>query len=1174
MRVAIRSIWLGLLLVGPAPALTAGGRADAQPGAPPAEYAKVLALDGEVQCLRSGDDGWKNVYKDAELRPGDSVRTGPYARATLQWSDQSCVELGEYTHLRILPPRRPGQQNGFRFFRGLLYLFHRDKPSDLEIQAQAGMAAVRSTELNLEVREDGRMLVTVLEGDVAVVNEAGEVNVATGQQAVLEPGQRPILTAVLDMASVIQWTLYYPAVLDVEELDWSGGGAERVGDAIRLYREGNLLRALEVFPSLPAPRTASEGLLEAALLLSVGQVPAVEAILSEVEAGQGPGTRAFALADALRVLIAAAKGQPRTLARTPQLASEWLAESCSLQAQGRLREALMAARRAVEVSPRFGFGWARLAELEFSFANTGAAADALEVGLGLSPRNAEAVSLRGFLWAARGRISQAIACFNEALGLDSNLGNAWLGRGLCRLRRGQGEEGRRDLLVAAATEPNRAILRSYLGKAYAQVGDRSRATKELGLAKELDPQDPTAWFYEALLEQQNNEVNQAIRDLERSVERNDNRRIYRSGLLLDQDRSVRNANLASIYRDAGMFDVSVREAARAVNEDYGNYSAHLFLANSYWELHDPKLINLRYETPANAEYLLANLLAPAAAGTYSPALSAQDYGRLFERNRVGVVSSTEYYSSGDWVQSAAQYGVLGDFSYSAEVFYRTENGQRPNNDLEQLQISLTLKQQLSPQDTLYLQGSYADLSSGDLFQYYDQDWANPWVRLEESQEPILVAGYHREWQPGMHTLLMGIWLNDSLAFDNPVQPTLTVFQTAGRTVGVHGFEMHLDFEGEVNVYGGELQQIWQTERHNTLVGARIQAGSFDTRSLQDRPTGDQALFPTNAPAAWFDDAVDLGRVTVYGYHHWQILDVLQLIGGLTYDWLQYPENFRYPPLSDQEEDTDQLSPKIGFLASPAVGMTWRGSWTRSLSGASLDQSYQLEPPQLAGFVQSYRSVIPESVAGANAGARIEAFDLAIEQQLPTGTYLGIHGQALESEVNRTVGAFSRAVPNAVPMGVREALDYGERSLSLTVHQLIGQEWSLGASYEVAEANLCDDFPELGEAPIFVNFQPHREVRSTLQQARLYTAFNHASGAFGRFESLWRHQSHQGDAAGLPSEGFWQFNLYAGYRLPGRRAELLVGLLNLTDEDYQLNPLNLYAELPRERTLVTRLQFRF
>src|SRR5439155_2876707 len=118
--------------------------------------------------------------------------------------------------------------------------------------------------------------------------------------------------------------------------------------------------------------------------------------------------------------------------------------------------------------------------------------------------------------------------------------------------------------------------------------------------------------------------------------------------------------LAQAYRDAGMTDVSVREAARAVSYDYANYSAHLFLANSYDELRDPNRINLRYETPSESEYLIANLLAPVGAGTLSQTISQQEYSKLFERDRLGVASSTEYLSRGAWVQSGAQFGTFGN----------------------------------------------------------------------------------------------------------------------------------------------------------------------------------------------------------------------------------------------------------------------------------------------------------------------------------------------------------------------------------------------------------------------------------------------------------------------------------------------------------------------------------
>ena len=54
----------------------------------------------------------------------------------------------------------------------------------------------------------------------------------------------------------------------------------------------------------------------------------------------------------------------------------------------------------------------------------------------------------------------------------------------------------------------------------------------------------------------------------------------------------------------------------------------------------------------------------------------------------------------------------------------------------------------------------------------------------------------------------------------------------------------------------------------------------------------------------------------------------------------------------------------------------------------------------------------------------------------------------------------------------------------------------------------------------------------------------------------------------------QLNAYVGYRFWRRHAEARIGLLNITDQDYQLHPINLYSELPRERTFYASFRFYF
>ena len=142
--------------------------------------------------------------------------------------------------------------------------------------------------------------------------------------------------------------------------------------------------------------------------------------------------------------------------------------------------------QATALAPRSGFAWARVAELEFSFGRFGPAAEALDRALELAPRNAQALCLRGFLLAARRAPAAAIPVFDQAIEVDPKLANAWLGRGLARWKLGRRDEALSDLTMAAALEPQRGLLRSYLGKAYADSTSPDRAAHELELARRAE----------------------------------------------------------------------------------------------------------------------------------------------------------------------------------------------------------------------------------------------------------------------------------------------------------------------------------------------------------------------------------------------------------------------------------------------------------------------------------------------------------------------------------------------------------------------------------------------------------------------------------------------------------------------------------------------------------------
>lgn len=1136
--------------------------------------AVLLEIEGKVEIRRAGAQRWDPSHLDQQLDPGDQLRTGERSRAAIRLQDQTICRLGELSFLQM--PEAETESHWTRLWQGVFFFLHRDEPGKVQFRTPTVSAVIRGTEFAVRVSGDGTTRVSLLDGEVNLGNEHGELEMTSGEEAVVEPGRPPVRTAKIATSVAIQWCLYYPAVLYLDELGLSEGAREVLADSVACYREGDLPGALEAYPPGRSPQSPEEGVYLGALLLAVGDVEEAEANLDRV--GKEASGRAVRLAGAVQRMRDAVLGVPVSLdvgeASEFGLATEWLAESYVRQyagsAERALERALEAARAAVETAPEFGFARARVAELEFSFGRIGAARESLDRALSLAPQNAQAHALMGFLWAAENRLTAAREAFDEAIDVDGALGNAWFGRGLVRIRQGEVEKGREDLQMAAALEPQRALFRSYLGKAFARQKDPELALKELELAMRLDPRDPTAHLYAALIHRQQNRINAAVRELETSKRLNANRRIFRSRQLLDQDRAVRSANLAAIYAEAGMKEFGFREAMQALNHDPANSAAHLFLADSYNALREPGQTDLRYESAWLSEFLTANLMAPVGAGSLSQNISQGEYSRLFEQDGPHLSTFTSYESRGDWTQLATQYGTFGNLSYAADVSYFSFNGQRVNHDLESMTVSAQVKYQLTPRDSIYIQGIYYDFESGDRIRRYDPHDADPNRRIEENQEPMILLGYHHEWQPGVHTLFLAGRLADEQSVRDPDYQTLAVFRDIWGDPVPGRITSPFHYESEAEIYTAEIQQIWHQDRHAVITGLRYQNGSFEvaTRAGESLAYDDLG----NSLMAYRDlHSPNLERFSAYGYYHWQALETLSLTFGLSYDDLRFPLNHRLFPVSGETRSVARVLPKVGLTWTPWRDTTIQAAYARSLGGVSFDQSFRLEPTQVAGINQTYRSVIPEAVAGSLAGEEFDVYGVALKQKVFASTYLGLEGEIIESDATTEAGAWeidANAFPPNTPSGLPWGLDYRETNLRAYVNQLIEENWSLGAAYQLSYSELESRLTlEPGETL-------RTDPEALLHQVRLHARYNHESGVFGLAEALWNYQSNRHYEPDLEGEDFWHLNLYVGYRYPRRRWEATLGVLNITDQDYRLNPLNFYQELPRKRTIAVSFRMNF
>ena len=551
---------------------------------------------------------------------------------------------------------------------------------------------------------------------------------------------------------------------------------------------------------------------------------------------------------------------------------------------------------------------------------------------------------------------------------------------------------------------------------------------------------------------------------------------------------------------------------------------------------------------------------------------------MFERDRLGLFSSTEYTSDGGWRQSASQYGNFGTTGYAVDVFYLRHNGYRQNDDFEEVDLWGKIKQQLTPDDAVLVQAIYLDRSSGDTRQLYDPDAAYAAWRTLERQEPILLAGYHRRWSPAQQTLFLAGWLNDTLQVSdsstNNRVPVFSVYPEEGRLVlDTKATPRYLTrdwtYRSELNLGTVEAQHIWAAGRFTTLGGVRYQGGDVFTES------GEANVQVTPLPV---DDvpAVLPGRSVQADFERFAAY-AIRVLGGAA----------GTPDAGGRRVVRPHSLPR----ESPLPAALTRRDHARPGLAQSRPDCHPLAPHDAAGQLYAVVGRVepgPELPAGADPSGRVCAGLSQCDSRIgggfiggsPARNRRGYAGPSFpHAHVRRGGGPVSHCratqergtyylvwLDGTEPASYRNEVSYQETSFTASADQLLGDGLSLGMRYRLSHTSLDQQF----DNPL---------VTSTEQEATLHALdarllLNLPCGFFSEFQSLWRSQSNRGDDAGLPGDSFVQFNVYAGYRWLRRRVEVRLGILNLSDEDYNLNPLSYYAELPRERTFYASLKLEF
>ncbi|HAY39842.1 MAG TPA: TonB-dependent receptor, partial [Desulfobacteraceae bacterium] len=373
----------------------------------------------------------------------------------------------------------------------------------------------------------------------------------------------------------------------------------------------------------------------------------------------------------------------------------------------------------------------------------------------LDPNLSRTQSVLGFAYLTQLKTKESKKAFEKAIELDQAAPLPRLGLGLAKIRDGDLQDGGREIEIAASLDPNNSIVRSYLGKVYYEEKRGKLDGREYAVAKELDPQDPTPWFYDAIRKQTINRPVEALQDLQKAIELNDNRAVYRSRLLLDSDLAARSSSLARVYNNLGFQQLGLVEGFKSVNTDPGNFSAHRFLADTYSVLPNHEIARV-------SELLQSQLLQPVNITPLQPqqaesnlkifeglgpsALSFNEFNPLFQRNRVALQASGVVGGNSTQGNDLIFSGVYGRTSFSIGQFHGETDGFRENNDQKQNIYNVFAQASLSHKTSLQVEYRSTDKETGDLSRLFDPDNFLSNQRITRDTESFRF-GFHHAFSP-------------------------------------------------------------------------------------------------------------------------------------------------------------------------------------------------------------------------------------------------------------------------------------------------------------------------------------------------------------------------------------------------------------------------------------------
>ncbi|WP_374087159.1 tetratricopeptide repeat protein [Methylomicrobium lacus] len=1101
--------------------------------------AKVVSLQGKVTRQSPGNPAWAQVHADDSFCPGETLRTQKWSRATLVLSNESLITLDQGSTLIFSEPKKESSPWLLKLLEGVSY-FRSRQPQRLDVQTPFINAVHEGTEFLVTV-DSRQAQIAVFDGQVAATNAAGRIHIKKGYVGSASQNQPPRLQALtVAPTDAVQWALFYPPLIDYQH--YATPADPVLASALAAYRQGDVQQALTLLDGVSIDaQHADVAALKASLLLTVGRVDEASASIDQAQRLHHDPSTLYAL----QAVIAVAKNRQDTALELahkaesldPKSSVAKIALSYAYQSLFKIEEALSATQQATQLAPEDALAWARLAELQLSTGHRDEALLAAQKAEQLNPQLARTKTVLGFADLAQVDTAAAKRAFEQALALDSSDPIARLGLGLAKIRKGALQEGTRELETAVNLAPTDAVSRSYLGKAYYELRNKDYAGTELNLAKEMDPKDPTPWFYDAILKQTINRPVEALHDMQKAIELNDNRGVYRSRLLLDSDSAARSASLGRIYNDLGFQQRGLLEGWNSINQDPGNYSAHRLLSDNYAALP-------RHEVSRLSELLKAQLLQPINITPVQPQAaesnilildslgpqitSFNEYNPLFTRNRLALQASGFYGSHDTWSDEAVQSGVWDRFSYSLGQFHYHTDGYRENNAQKKDIYNFFAQAAVTTNANVQVELRRSEDEFGDINQGFFRDQFSL-INHGQNESNSIRGGFHYEFNENSNLLASIVHREENFSGIEEIFPGT-----------------HLNFSRKVEGTQYELQHLYLNEHFDLTSGINYISDQNQNQNL-DFSSVDNFFF----------QALNLNAKSehkaFYLYANTKVIPNFLITTGVSQDFYQIKKPNDLSSLTP-DYSSNPLNPKFGVTWNPTKSTTFRFAAFRSLKRGII-QKQTLEPTQIAGFNQFFDDI---------DGAIARRIGFGLDHRLNARLFAG-------AEVSRR---YIETPFITIFSPTFDKTRWNEKNARTYINWTSNEFVSLGAEYNYEKLNRNNNFFDTANnnSNFFTDLETHR--------AQVFGNLYHPSGFQSKLSLSYVNQSglftsKLDGTESFASSRFWLLDTEIGYRLPRRHGLAALGIKNLLDEKFNFQGTDVnYPSFPQGRFLFSRLTLSF